>query len=112
MVASSVALDGQRGPVSYSASKETVAIMTLLMARDPSIYGIRCVTIAPSHFESPMAVNMAPKVRSSLEKAAEFLRRPGKPREFAQLVRQVIENVMFKEEVIRLDGGMRMLSKI
>jgi 3-hydroxyacyl-CoA dehydrogenase / 3-hydroxy-2-methylbutyryl-CoA dehydrogenase len=38
--------------------------------------------------------------------------RPGKPDEFAALVRHGIENVMLNGVVLRLDGGMRMPSKM
>ena len=38
--------------------------------------------------------------------------RPGKPHEFAQLVTQGIENIMLNGVVLRLDGGMRMPSKM
>src|SRR4051812_37694 len=47
MVASSAAFDGQKGQVSYSASKGAVAAMTLPMARDLARFGVRVVTIAP-----------------------------------------------------------------
>ncbi|KFH47124.1 3-hydroxyacyl-CoA dehydrogenase type-like protein [Hapsidospora chrysogenum ATCC 11550] len=112
MVASSAAFDGQRGQVSYSASKGAVTAMTLPMARDLARYGIRVVTIAPSLFESRMTSMMSGKVRKSLEGAMEFPRRAGQPAEFAQLVRQGIENVMLNGVVIRLDGAMRMPSKM
>lgn len=112
MVASSAAFDGQRGQVSYSASKGAVAAMTLPMARDLARFGVRVVTIAPSLFESRMTSVMPDKVRKSLESAMEFPRRAGQPREFAQLVRQGIENVMLNGVVIRLDGAMRMPSKM
>ncbi|VUC22304.1 unnamed protein product [Clonostachys rosea] len=112
MVASSAAFDGQKGQVSYSASKGAVAAMTLPMARDLARYGIRVVTIAPSLFESRMTSMMSDKVRKSLEGAMEFPRRAGQPNEFAQLVRQAIENIMLNGVVIRLDGAMRMPSKM
>ena len=112
MVASSAAFDGQKGQVSYSASKGAVTAMTLPMARDLARYGIRVVTIAPSLFESRMTGMMPEKVRKSLEGAMEFPRRAGQPAEFAQLVRQGIENVMLNGVVIRLDGAMRMPSKM
>ena len=38
--------------------------------------------------------------------------RPGRPQEFAQLVTHSIENVMLNGVVLRLDGGMRMPSKM
>merc|ERR1711977_290940 len=94
MVASSAAFDGQKGQVSYSASKGAVASMTLPMARDLSRHGIRVVTIAPSLFESRMTSMMSGKVRKSLEKAMEFPMRSGRPEEFASLVKQAIENIM------------------
>lgn len=112
MVASSAAFDGQKGQVSYAASKGAVTAMTLPMTRDLARYGIRVITIAPSLFESRMTAMMSQKVKSSLEKAMEFPRRAGKPEEFAQLVRHGIENVMLNGTVLRLDGGMRMPSKM
>lgn len=112
MVASSAAFDGQKGQVSYSASKGAVTAMTLPMARDLARHGIRVVTVAPSLFESRMTGMMPEKVRRSLEGAMEFPRRAGQPAEFAQLVRQGIENVMLNGVVIRLDGAMRMPSKM
>ncbi|KAI5467516.1 hypothetical protein BGZ63DRAFT_469184 [Mariannaea sp. PMI_226] len=112
MVASSAAFDGQKGQVSYSASKGAVTAMTLPMARDLARYGIRVVTIAPSLFDSRMTSVMPEKVKKSLQGAMEFPKRAGQPPEFAQLVRQGIENVMLNGVVIRLDGAMRMPSKM
>ncbi|KAF4976256.1 hypothetical protein FZEAL_7045 [Fusarium zealandicum] len=112
MVASSAAFEGQKGQVSYSASKGAVTAMTLPMARDLARYGIRVVTIAPSLFDSRMTSMMSEKVKKSLEGAMEFPKRAGQPHEFAQLVRQSIENVMLNGVVIRLDGAMRMPSKM
>lgn len=112
MVASSAAFDGQKGQVSYSASKGAVTAMTLPMARDLARYGIRVVTIAPSLFDSRMTSMMSDKVRKSLERSMEFPVRAGQPNEFAQLARQAIENVMLNGTVIRLDGAMRMPSKM
>lgn len=112
MVASSAAFDGQMGQVSYSASKGAVAAMTLPMARDLSRFGIRVCTIAPSLFDSGMTSLMPGKVRKGLEKAMEFPVRAGQPHEFASLARQCIENVMLNGTVLRLDGAMRMPSKL
>lgn len=112
MVASAAAFEGQRGQVSYSASKGAVASMTLPMTRDLSRYGIRVVTLAPSLFESAMTSLMSDKVRKSLEGAMEFPQRAGRPEEFAVAARHAIENVMLNGTVIRLDGGMRMPSKL
>lgn len=112
MVASSAAFDGQTGQVAYSASKGAIAALTLPLTRDVARYGIRVVTIAPSLFESNMTAGMSEKVRKSLESVMEFPRRAGRGEEFAGLVRQGVENVMLNGVVLRLDGGMRMPSKM
>lgn len=70
------------------------------------------LTIAPSLFDSRMTAMMSDKVRKSLERVMEFPVRPGRPEEFAMLVRQGVENCMLNGVVLRLDGGMRMPSKL
>ncbi|KAI0397442.1 short chain dehydrogenase [Xylariaceae sp. FL0594] len=112
MVASVAAFDGQKGQVAYAASKGAVASMTLPMTRDLARYGIRCMTIAPGIFESRMTAVMPKKLFQGLATVMEFPRRAGQPGEFAQLVKQIIENSMLNGTVIRLDGGLRMPSKI
>lgn len=49
---------------------------------------------------------------SSFDLADKTTARPGQPQEFAALVRHGIENVMLNGVVLRLDGGMRMPSKM
>ncbi|GAB7353930.1 hypothetical protein MBLNU459_g4537t2 [Dothideomycetes sp. NU459] len=112
LVSSSAAFDGQPGQVSYAASKGAVRSMTLPMARDLAQYGIRVLTIAPSLFESNMTAVMSDKVRKSLERVMEFPHRAGRGEEFAELVKHGIENIMLNGEVIRLDGAMRMPSRL
>ena len=112
LVSSSAAFDGQTGQVSYAASKGAVRAMTLPMARDLAPLGIRVMTVAPSLFESNMTRMMSDKVRKSLERVMEWPVRAGQPPEFATLVRHIIENPMLNGETIRLDGAMRMPSKL
>jgi len=112
LVSSSAAFDGQPGQVAYSASKGAIASLTLPLSRDLARYGIRAVTIAPSLFESAMTAMLSEKARKSLERVMEFPVRAGKPEEFAALVRQSIENSMLNGTVLRLDGAMRMPSKM
>jgi len=112
LVSSSAAFDGQPGQVAYSASKGAIASLTLPLARDLSRYGIRAVTIAPSLFESNMTRKLPEKAKKSLERAMEFPVRAGQPQEFARLVLEGIENSMLNGCVIRLDGAMRMPSKM
>jgi NAD(P)-dependent dehydrogenase (short-subunit alcohol dehydrogenase family) len=109
--ASVAAFDGQIGQAAYSASKGGVAGMTLPIARDLSSVGIRVVTIAPGLFDTPMLAALPEEVRASLGSMVPFPKRLGKPAEYAQLARQIIENPMLNGEVIRLDGAIRMAPK-
>ena len=56
--ASVAAYDGQIGQVAYAASKAGVVGMTLPIARDLAPQGIRCCTIAPGIFGTPMMFGM------------------------------------------------------
>ena len=109
---SSVAsIDGQIGQASYSASKAGVNGMTLPIARELAKFGIRVMTIAPGIFETPMVAGMTEELRASLGAQVPFPPRLGKPDEYAQLVRHIVENQMLNGEVIRLDGAIRMAPK-
>jgi NAD(P)-dependent dehydrogenase (short-subunit alcohol dehydrogenase family) len=109
--ASVAAYDGQIGQAAYSASKGGVVGMTLPVARDLSRDGIRVCTIAPGIFETPMLLGMPKDVQDALAKQVPFPPRLGKPADYAQLVRQIVENEMLNGEVIRLDGAIRMAPK-
>ncbi len=109
--ASVAAFDGQIGQAAYSASKGGVVGMTLPIARDLSRSGIRVCTIAPGIFETPMLLGMPKDVQDALGKMVPFPQRLGRPAEYAQLARSIIENEMLNGEVIRLDGAIRMAPK-
>ena len=109
--ASVAAFDGQIGQAAYSASKGGVVGMTLPIARDLSRSGIRVMTIAPGIFETPMLLGMPQEVQDALGKMVPFPSRLGRPKEYAQLVRHIVENEMLNGEVIRLDGAIRMQPK-
>lgn len=102
------AFDGQRGQVAYSASKGGIAGMTLPLARDLECQGIRCCTIAPGLFDTPLLRALPENVRKELAKDVPFPQRLGKPEEYAHLVQSIIENPMLNGCVIRLDGALRM----
>lgn len=109
--ASVAAFDGQIGQAAYSASKGGVVGMTLPIARDLSRSGIRCVTIAPGLFETPMLLGMPKEVQDSLGRQVPFPSRLGKPTEYANLVAAILGNVMLNGETIRLDGAIRLQPK-
>src|SRR2546426_1071143 len=105
------AVDGQIGQAAYSASKGGVVAMTLPVARDLSRHGIRVCTIAPGVFETPMLLGLPKDAQESLGKQVPFPSRLGRPGEYAQLVKAIIEIEMLNAETIRLDGAIRMAPK-
>ncbi|MBU64073.1 MAG: 3-hydroxyacyl-CoA dehydrogenase [Cupriavidus sp.] len=109
--ASVAAFDGQIGQAAYAASKGGVVGMTLAIARDLSRDGVRCMTIAPGLFETPMLLGMPQEVQDALGKMVPFPPRLGRPAEYARLVQAIIGNPMMNGEVIRLDGAIRMQPK-
>ena len=109
--ASVAAYDGQIGQAAYSASKGGVVGMTLPIARDLSRNGIRVVTIAPGLFLTPMLLGLPKEAQDSLGKQVPFPSRLGKPDEYAQLAKAIVENEMLNGETIRLDGAIRMAPK-
>lgn len=109
--ASVAAFDGQIGQAAYSASKGGVVGMTLPIARDLSRDGIRCCTIAPGIFETPMLMGLPEPARQALGASIPFPPRLGRPAEYAALACQIIENTMLNGETIRLDGAIRMAPK-
>jgi len=109
--ASVAAFDGQIGQAAYAASKAGVAGMTLPIARDLSKLGIRCMTIAPGIFGTPMVFGMPQEVQDSLAASIPFPSRLGRPEDYAKLVHSIITNEMLNGETIRLDGAIRMAPK-
>jgi NAD(P)-dependent dehydrogenase (short-subunit alcohol dehydrogenase family) len=109
--ASVAAYDGQIGQAAYSASKGAIVGMTLPIARDLSRNGIRVCTIAPGVFETPLLMGLPKDAQESLGKQVPFPSRLGRPTEFAQLVKSIVEIEMLNAETIRLDGAIRMAPK-
>ncbi|MBU2054034.1 MAG: 3-hydroxyacyl-CoA dehydrogenase [Proteobacteria bacterium] len=109
--ASVAAFDGQIGQAAYSASKAGVVGMTLPIARECADYGVRVMTIAPGLFDTPMMAGLPESVRVTLAQTIPFPKRLGRPTEYAQLVRHIIENPMLNGECIRLDGALRMTAR-
>ena len=106
--ASVAAEDGQMGQAAYSASKAGVVGMTLPIARDLSRDGIRCCTIAPGTFDTPMLALLPEENRKALGAGIPFPQRLGKPVEYGQLACAIITNPYLNGETIRLDGALRM----
>ena len=106
--ASDAAFEGQIGQAAYAASKGGVAAMTLPVARDLASRLIRCVTIAPGLFATPMLAGLPQEAQESLAAQVPHPSRLGYPSEYAALVRHIVENPMLNGDTIRLDGALRM----
>jgi NAD(P)-dependent dehydrogenase (short-subunit alcohol dehydrogenase family) len=106
--ASVAAFEGQVGQAAYAASKGGVASLTLAVARDLADSAIRCVTIAPGLFDTPMFDGLPPDARDGLARSVPHPSRLGDPEEYAALALHIVQNPMLNGEVIRLDGALRM----
>lgn len=109
--ASIAAFEGQIGQAAYSASKGGIVSMTLPAARELAQFGIRVMAIAPGAVETPMMAGVKDDYRAKIENAIPFPPRMAKPKEFAMLCLNIVENNMLNGEVIRLDGAARLAAK-
>ncbi len=105
--ASIAAFEGQIGQVAYTAAKAGIAGMTLTMARDLGTLGIRCMTIAPSLFDTGLTAGIPDEGALQLTKDAAFPRRMGQPHEYATMAIAIFECPMMNGSTLRVDGGQR-----
>ena len=138
VVSSVAAFEGQIGQLAYSASKGAVRSIVLPLARElGQKAGIRVMGVAPGMFQTAMttppqkkpqaekAQNPAPKkdegkkekgstgARGSINtEMIQYPPRMGQGHEFARLVKEIVENPMLNGFVIRLDGAVRMPSRL
>ncbi|MBL7490837.1 SDR family NAD(P)-dependent oxidoreductase [Frankia sp. AgB1.9] len=111
--ASLAAFDGQIGQAAYSASKGGVVGMTLPVARDLSVIGVRVNTIAPGLIDTPIYGDGpgSEPFKDKLKRDVLFPRRLGTAAEFAALAVEILTNSYMNAEVIRIDGGARLQPK-
>ncbi|KIW70357.1 hypothetical protein PV04_02632 [Phialophora macrospora] len=137
VVSSVAAYEGQVGQLAYSASKGAVRSIVLPLARElGQKAGIRVMGVAPGVFQTGMTVppkkkpqpsqeqQPAKKEGATKEKGAtgaragmntemiQYPMRMGQGHEFARLVKEIVENPMLNGFVIRLDGAVRMPSRL
>ena len=116
--ASVAAYEGQIGQAAYSASKGGVVGMTLPIARDLSVMGVRVNTIVPGLIATPLmmggAEELTPEIWEFLKPLGEqvlYPKRLGDPDEIAHTAQYIVENDYVNGECIRMDGGIRMQPK-
>ena len=112
-IASVAAFDGQIGQAAYSASKGGIVGMTLPIARDLAVAGIRVNTIAPGLIDTPIygEGEQSDAFKAHLGQSVLFPMRLGSAEELAYMVMELITNPYMNGEVIRVDGGIRMPPK-
>ena len=103
------AFDGHEGHTAYAATKGAINAMTLPLARELASEQIRIATIAPGLFETPMLANVPNPRKVELGCQVPHPTRLGLPNEYAALALHIIENPYINGEIIRLDGGLRMM---
>jgi NAD(P)-dependent dehydrogenase (short-subunit alcohol dehydrogenase family) len=106
--ASVAAEDGQIGQAAYTASKAGIVGLNLVVARDLASENIRCNTILPGIFDTPLLARAPDNVKASLAASVPYPRRLGRPEEYAQLAHTMITCGYFNGEDVRLDGAIRM----
>jgi NAD(P)-dependent dehydrogenase (short-subunit alcohol dehydrogenase family) len=87
--------------------------MTLPIARDLAVVGIRVCTIAPGLIDTPIygQGEASEAFKGKLKKDVVFPDRLGKPEEFASLAVELITNSYMNGETIRIDGAARLQPK-
>jgi NAD(P)-dependent dehydrogenase (short-subunit alcohol dehydrogenase family) len=111
--ASVAAEDGQIGQAAYSSSKGGVVGLTLPVARDLAVVGIRVNTILPGLIDTPIygAGEGSEAFKSKLAQDVLFPHRLGYASEFATLAVELLSNSYMNAESIRIDAGIRMQPK-
>jgi NAD(P)-dependent dehydrogenase (short-subunit alcohol dehydrogenase family) len=111
--ASLAAFDGQIGQAAYSASKGGVVGMTLPLARDLAVVGVRVNTVAPGLIDTPIygSGEASEQFKANLRRDLVFPDRLGYPAEFASLVVELITNSYMNGETIRIDAAARLQPK-
>jgi len=100
--------DGIEGQVGYATSKGGLNSMALTMARELASLNIRCTTIIPGFFATPLVNNLPQDTQEMLADITPFPSRIGNPDEFAHLVQTIYENPYLNGCTIRIDGALRM----
>jgi NAD(P)-dependent dehydrogenase (short-subunit alcohol dehydrogenase family) len=111
--ASLAAFEGQIGQAAYSASKGGIVGMTLPIARDLAVVGIRLNTIAPGLIDTPIygSSEASEEFKAKLKRDVVFPDRLGRADEFASLAVELVTNSYMNGETIRIDGAARLQPK-
>lgn len=107
-VSSIAAVEGQVGQAAYAASKGGLAALTLPLARDLAMWGIRVLGVLPGIMDTPMLAGIDESRRAALVDLHVFPKRLGTPEDFAKVVHAFMINTMLNGDMIRLDASTRL----
>jgi NAD(P)-dependent dehydrogenase (short-subunit alcohol dehydrogenase family) len=112
-LASIAAFDGQIGQAAYAASKGGIVGLTLPVARDLAAVGVRLNCVAPGLFDTPIygEGDAAEAFKDKLKRDVLFPKRLGAADELASMVVELLRNPYANGEVVRVDGGARLMPK-
>src|SRR4051794_40669041 len=112
-LASLAAFDGQIGQAAYSASKGGIVGMTLPVARDLAVVGVRLNCVAPGLFDTPIYGEgpASEAFKDTLKRDVLFPKRLGRADELATMIVELLTNSYMNAEVLRVDGGARLQPK-
>jgi NAD(P)-dependent dehydrogenase (short-subunit alcohol dehydrogenase family) len=98
-------------PGALRGDQAGVAGMTLPIARELAMFGIRVCSIAPGIFRHPCSRPCRRGAGLARQSRCPSRRVLGRPEEFASMVQTIVENAYLNGETIRLDGAIRMQPK-
>eukprot|EP01133_Synstelium_polycarpum_P011187 gene11187-13033_t len=109
MTSSIAAVEGQQGQIAYSGSKAALDGMTLPMARELGVIGVRVMCIAPGVFVTPLSARGMNEDSKKVTLASlAHPKRLGDAQEYAFLVAHIVENNYLNGTTLRIDGGQRL----
>jgi 3-hydroxyacyl-CoA dehydrogenase/3-hydroxy-2-methylbutyryl-CoA dehydrogenase len=85
-----------------------VIALTLPLARDLAIWGIRVMTVAPGIMDTGMLAGVDDRRREALLDIHVFPKRLGTADDFVRVVRLFMENTLLNGDVLRLDAATRL----
>lgn len=111
-ISSSAAQDGNSGKSAYGASKAALLTMTLCIAEELGISGIRANVICPGVTQTDMVATM-PEYITEIQTEASFLKKIGTTEDIANTAMYLLSDYSsyVTGQIFRVDGGVTQYAK-